>query len=99
MSFRPLYDQILVKRDKPEDRYGSIIIPDSAREDNKTVTGVVFKTGRGISNHINGRWHEPCVKPGDKVLFGNKYAGNEIELEGTKYIVMREDDLAAVLEP
>ena len=98
MNFRPLFDQVLIRRDKAADRFGSIIIPDSAKED--LLTGTVIKTGRGISNHINGKWHELCVKPGDKILFGSKFAGRgEIELEGEKLLILREDDIAAVLEP
>jgi chaperonin GroES len=97
MPFRPLYDHILVRAKDPEKKYGSILIPDSAQE--KMQEGTVVAVGRGICNHINGRWTEPSVKTGDRVLFGSKYAGTEVKLDGETLVVMREDDLAAVIDP
>lgn len=97
MPFRPLYDQVLIKRKDPAEKYGSIFIPDSARE--KTVEGTVAAVGNGIVNHIHGGLHKLCVKPGDRVLFAKTYTDQDVEANGEKYFLLREDDIAASVGP
>src|SRR6201994_2604833 len=95
MKIRPLYDRIVVKRiDEQETTSHGIIIPDSAKE--KPQEGEVMSIGRG-KRLDNGTMVALDVKAGDRILFG-KYSGNEIKLEGTEYIIMREDDVLGVLD-
>ena len=94
-SIRPLHDRIVVKRlEEDQVSPGGIVIPDAAKE--KPVKGEVVAIGNGKPLD-NGEVRKLEVKVGDKVLFG-KYAGNEIKLDGTDYLVLREDDVIAVLE-
>lgn len=95
MKIRPLNDRVIVKR-LEEDRTspGGIVIPDSAAE--KPVRGEVVAAGPGKSLD-NGQVRALSVKAGDKVLFG-KYAGTEVKVDGQEIVVMREDDIIAVLE-
>jgi chaperonin GroES len=94
MKIRPLNDRVVVQRLEEEAKSaGGIIIPPTAAE--KPTEGVVMAVGPGKVD--NGQRIEPCVKVGDKVLFG-KYAGTEIELDGKQVVVMREEDILAVLE-
>jgi chaperonin GroES len=94
MNIRPLYDRIVVKRieEKETTRHG-IIIPDSAQE--KPQEGEVIAAGHG-KRLENGTLVELDVKAGDRVLFG-KYSGTETKVEGTEYIIMREEDVLGVL--
>ena len=94
MAIRPLHDRVLVQRVKEEEKTkGGIIIPDSAKE--KPVEGKVIAVGNGkIADDGSVRKLE--VKPGDRVLFG-KYSGTEVKLNGTEYLVVREDDIFAVI--
>ncbi len=89
MNIKPLADRVLIEPTAAEETtLGGIIIPDSAKE--KPLRGTVLAVGQGTKN-------DPMVlKEGDKVLFG-KYAGTEIELEGVKYLMMRQSDVLAVL--
>lgn len=93
-TIRPLHDRLLVKR-REEDQItpGGIVIPDAAKE--KPVEGEVIAVGKGKPLD-NGEWRAQEVKVGDKVLFG-KYAGTEVKLDGVDYLVLREDDVIAVL--
>ena len=95
MNIRPLYDRIVVKRIEEQEttRHG-IVIPDSAKE--KPQEGEVMAIGKG-KRLDDGQMVALDVKVGDRILFG-KYAGNEIRLEGTEYIIMREDDVLGVLD-
>ena len=94
-SIRPLHDRLVVKRwEEDQVSPGGIVIPDAAKE--KPVKGEVVAVGNGKPLD-NGDVRKLEVKVGDKVLFG-KYAGNEIKLDGTDYLVLREDDVIAVLE-
>ena len=94
MNIRPLYDRIVVKRiDEKESSRNGIIIPDSAQE--KPHEGEVIATGHG-KRLEDGKLASLEVKAGDRVLFG-KYSGNEVKLDGVEYIIMREDDILAVL--
>jgi chaperonin GroES len=92
---RPLHDRLLVKRlEEEQTSPGGILIPDSAKE--KPIKGEVLGVGTGKPLD-NGTVRALAVKVGDKVLFG-KYAGNEIKIDGIEYLILREDDVIAVLE-
>ena len=95
MSIRPLHDRVIIKR-LEEDRTsaGGIVIPDSATE--KPVRGRVTAVGNGKVNE-NGDVRPLDVKVSDEVLFG-KYSGTEVKVEGEDLLVMREDDIMAVIE-
>src|SRR3954454_18646199 len=94
MNIRPLYDRIVVKRiEEQETTRNGIFIPDSAKE--KHQEGEVMAVGKG-KRLVGGDLVVLDVKTGDRILFG-KYSGNEITLEGTEYIIMREEDVLGVL--
>jgi chaperonin GroES len=95
MKIRPLNDRVLVLRvDEEEKTSGGIIIPDTAKE--KPQEGKVVAVGIGRLNE-KGKRVPLDVKKNDRVLFG-KYSGNEIKLDGVEHLIMREDDILAVLE-
>ncbi len=95
MKIRPLHDRILVKRiDEEEQTSGGIIIPDTAKE--KPQEGKVVAVGNGKVAE-DGTVTPLDVKKGDKILF-SKYSGSEVNLDGTEHLIMREDDVLAVLE-
>ncbi len=95
MKVQPLHDRILVKRiDEEQKTKGGIIIPDTAKE--KPQEGKVVSVGKGRVLD-DGKVQELAVKKGDKILF-NKYAGTEIKVEGDEHIIIREDDVLAILE-
>ena len=95
MKVRPLHDRLIVKRiDEEAKTAGGIIIPDTAKE--KPQEGRVIAVGPGKVNE-DGKVTPLDVKKGDRVLFG-KYAGTEIQLEGVEHLIIREDDVLAVLE-
>lgn len=95
MNIRPLHDRILVRRAEEEQvSEGGIVIPDTAAE--KPIRGEVVAVGKGKLLD-DGSVRALDVKAGDKVLFG-KYSGTEVKLDGDEYLVMREDDVMAVLE-
>jgi chaperonin GroES len=94
MKIRPLADRVVVKRTKEEEKTkGGIIIPDSAKE--KPVEGLVIAVGNGKALK-DGKVRPLDVKEGDRVLFG-KYSGTEVKLDGEEHVILREDDLLAVL--
>lgn len=89
MNIKPLADRVLVKPAPAEEKtIGGIIIPDTAKE--KPLQGTVLAVGNGTKDE------EMVLKAGDTVLYG-KYAGSEVELEGEKYLIMRQSDVLAVL--
>lgn len=95
MKLRPLHDRILVKRLEEEQvTKGGIIIPDSAKE--KPIKGEVVAVGPGKVAD-DGKQIPMNVKSGDKVIF-NKYAGTEVKIDGVELLIMREDDILAVIE-
>ncbi|NOY44474.1 MAG: co-chaperone GroES [Deltaproteobacteria bacterium] len=95
MKLRPLQDRVIVKRLEEEEKTaGGIIIPDTAKE--KPQRGEIIAVGPGKKNE-EGKLQALDVKPGDKVLF-SKYAGTEIKVEGEELLIMREDDIMAVIE-
>ena len=93
-NIKPLYDRVVIKRVEEEKlSAGGIVIPDSATE--KPIKGEVIAVGTGKMLE-NGQVRAPQVKVGDKVLFG-KYSGTEVKLDGVDLLVVKEDDLFAVL--
>ena len=95
MNLRPLHDRVIVARKDAETTTASgIIIPDSAKE--KPQEGKVIAVGNGIKKD-DGTVVPLDVKTGDRVLFG-KYAGTEITLDGEEYLMMKEDDILAVID-
>ena len=89
MQIKPLADRVLVKPAPAETKTaGGIIIPDTAKE--KPLQGEVLAVGNGTKDE------KMILKPGDTVLYG-KYAGNEVELDGVKYMIMRQSDVLAIL--
>ena len=94
-NVRPLHDRILVKRiDEEAKTKGGLIIPDTAKE--KPMEGKVLAVGNGRVDD-EGKVHPLDVRKGDRVLFG-KYSGNEIRVAGDEHLIIREDDVLAVLE-
>jgi chaperonin GroES len=95
MKIRPLHDRVIVKRVEEEKKSaGGIIIPDAAAE--KPVQGVVKAVGKGKILE-NGEVRPLDLKVGDKVLFG-KYAGTEVKLDEVIYLLLREEEILAVIE-
>ncbi|MBW1894658.1 MAG: co-chaperone GroES [Deltaproteobacteria bacterium] len=94
MKIKPLHDRVIVKRIEDEETTkGGIIIPDSAKE--KPAEGKIVAVGNGKVLEDGSR--QPLeVKKGDKVLFG-KYAGTEIKIDGEEHLIMREDDIIAIV--
>jgi chaperonin GroES len=95
MNIRPLHDRVIVRRTKEETTSpGGIVIPDNATE--KPAQGEIVAAGRGKITD-SGNVRSLAVSVGDKILFG-KYAGTEIKVDGEELLVMREDDIVAVIE-
>jgi chaperonin GroES len=95
MKIRPLHDRVIVKRIEEEEKTkGGIIIPDTAKE--KPAEGKIVAVGDGKLLE-NGKKQPLEVKKGDKVLFG-KYAGTDINIEGEEHLIMREEDIIAILD-
>ena len=95
MEVRPLHDRVIVKRlEESESKVGSIIIPDSAKE--KPQQADVISVGSGKLPE-SGERASMDVKAGDRILFG-KYGGSEIKVAGQEYLILREDEILAVLE-
>ena len=95
MKVKPLHDRVIVKRIEEEGKTkGGIIIPDTAKE--KPVEGKVLAVGDGKILE-DGKRAPLEVKKGDRVLFG-KYAGTEINIDGEEHIIMREDDIVAIVK-
>ena len=89
MNIKPLAERVLILPAPAEEKVGGIIIPDTAKE--KPLRGKVIAAGNGTKDE------EMILKEGDTVLYG-KYAGTELEYEGTKYLMMRQSDVLAVIE-
>ena len=95
MKFRPLHDRVIVKRVEEEEKTsGGIIIPDAAKE--KPQQGKVIAAGKGKILE-NGKVSPLDVKKGDRILFG-KYSGQEIKIDGEEHLIMREDDILAIIK-
>jgi chaperonin GroES len=95
VKLRPLHDRILVKRlEEQDERHGSIIIPDTAKE--KPQEGKVIAVGNGKVND-EGKKVPLDVKAGDRILFG-KYSGSEVKIDGEEYLILREEDVLGILD-
>ena len=95
MKVRPLHDRIIVKRiEEGEQKIGGIIIPDTAKE--KPQQGKVIAAGNGKSND-KGKRIPLDVTAGDTILFG-KYSGQETKVDGEEYLILREDEVLAIIE-
>lgn len=95
MKVRPLHDRVLVKRVENEEKSsGGIIIPDAAKE--KPIEGLVAAVGSGKLDD-SGKAVPLTVKKGDRVLF-SKYGGTEVQVKGVEHLIMREDDILAIVE-
>jgi chaperonin GroES len=93
-TLRPLHDRVLVKRlEEREEKHGSILIPDNAKE--KPQEGKVIAVGTGKVTD-EGKHLPLAVKQGDRVLFG-KYSGSEVKLGGEEYLIMKEEDVLGIL--
>lgn len=89
MNIKPLADRVLVLPAQAEEKVGGIIIPDTAKE--KPQHGTIVAAGNGTKDE------EMVLKEGDEVLYG-KYSGTELVVEGTKYLIMRQSDVLAVVQ-
>ncbi|MCF2580091.1 MULTISPECIES: co-chaperone GroES [Prevotellaceae] len=89
MNIKPLADRVLVLPAQAEEKVGGIIIPDTAKE--KPQHGTIVAAGNGTKDE------EMILKEGDEILYG-KYSGTELEVEGTKYLIMRQSDVLAVVQ-
>ena len=89
MNIKPLADRVLVLPAQAEEKVGGIIIPDTAKE--KPQHGTIVAAGNGTKDE------EMILKEGDEVLYG-KYSGTELEVEGIKYLIMRQSDVLAVVQ-
>ena len=95
MQIRPLHDRLIVKRLEEEEKTkGGIIIPDSAKE--KPIEGKVIAVGEGKLNK-DGKKIPLGVKKGDRILFA-RYAGSEVKIDGEEHMMMREDEVLAIIE-
>jgi chaperonin GroES len=95
MAMRPLHDRVLVKRLEPKETVkGGIIIPDSAKEKPQEAEVVAVGNGKLLED---GTKAEMAVKAGQKILFG-KYSGADVKMDGEEYLILREDEILAVLE-
>lgn len=95
MALRPLHDRVLVQRlEEGEQRQGGIIIPDSAKEKPQQASVKAVGNGKLLDS---GERAAPEVKAGDRILFG-KYSGSDITIDGQEYLILREDEVLAVLE-
>lgn len=88
MNIKPLADRVLILPAPAEEKVGGIIIPDTAKE--KPLKGTVIAAGKGTKDE------EMILKEGDTVLYG-KYAGTDVELDGEKYLIMRQSDVLAII--
>jgi chaperonin GroES len=95
MKVRPLHDRLIVKRSEEEEKTkGGIIIPDTAKE--KPIEGKVIAVGKGKIKK-DGTKIPMEVKKGDRILFA-KYAGTEVKIDGEEHLIMKEDDVIAIIE-
>jgi chaperonin GroES len=95
MKIRPLHDRILVKRlDEESKTSGGLFIPDTAKE--KPIQAKVVAVGTGKRDK-DGKVHALEVKAGDRILF-SKYSGTEVKIDGEEHLIMREDDILAILD-
>ncbi|PYM59770.1 MAG: co-chaperone GroES [Candidatus Rokuibacteriota bacterium] len=95
VKLRPLHDRVLIKRlEEQDEKHGSIIIPDSAKE--KPQEGKVMAVGTGRVTE-EGKTLALAVKAGDRILFG-KYSGSEVKIDGEELLIMKEEDILGILD-
>ena len=94
MAFRPLHDRVLVRRIEEDEKVGSIIIPDTAKE--KPQQGEIVAVGPG-GRDDDGELIALDVKAGDKILFG-KWSGTEVKIDGEELLIMKESDVLGIIE-
>ncbi|MBH1989089.1 MAG: co-chaperone GroES [Myxococcaceae bacterium] len=94
MKFKPLNDRVLVKRLEAEEKIGGIFIPDSAQE--KPMQGLIVAVGEGKYTE-NGALRPLEVKEG-QIVFFRKYAGSEVTVDGIEHMILREDEILAILQ-
>ncbi len=95
MNLRPLHDRVMVKRiEAAETVAGGIIIPDTAKEKPQQAEVVAAGSGKLLKS---GQRASVDVKPGDRILFG-KYSGSEVKIDGQEYLILREDEILAILD-
>ncbi|MEO0398416.1 MAG: co-chaperone GroES [Pseudomonadota bacterium] len=94
MAFRPLHDRVLVRRIEEDEKVGSIIIPDSAKE--KPQQGEVLSVGAGAKSE-DGKVTALDVKAGDKILFG-KWSGTEVKVDSEDLLIMKESDILGIVD-
>lgn len=94
MAFRPLHDRVLVRRLDEDDKIGSIIIPDTAKE--KPQRGEILAVGSGTRNE-DGKVTPLDVKKGDKILFG-KWSGTEVKIKNEDLLIMKESDILGIID-
>jgi len=95
MKLKPLQDRVIVKQSEAEEKTASgIVLPDSAKE--KPTKGKVIAVGAGKVDD-KGKRHELSVRAGDVVFYG-KYSGTDVEVDGDKFVILRESDILGVLE-
>jgi chaperonin GroES len=96
MKIQPLHDRVIVKRVEEEEKTkGGIIIPDTAKE--KPIEGIIVAVGSGKIDTEGGKKVALEVKKGDRVLF-SKYAGTEINIDGEEHLIMKEEDIIAIVK-
>jgi chaperonin GroES len=94
-KLRPLGNRVLARRLEAQEMVkGGIILPDSAKQKNETLEVVAVGPGK---REESGEWTTPCVKAGDKVLM-EKYAGQEVKIDDEDYVIVRADDIIAIIE-
>jgi len=95
MKLRPLDDRVIVKQSQAEEKTaGGIVLPEAAKE--KPLSGKVIAVGQG-KQLDSGKVAAMTVKKNDEVIYG-KYAGSEVEVDGTKYVILRESDILGIIE-
>ncbi|MGF1545269.1 MAG: co-chaperone GroES [Parvularculaceae bacterium] len=94
MAFRPLHDRVLVRRVDEDEKVGSIIIPDTAKE--KPQQGEIIAVGPGARDD-DGKVVALDVKAGDRILFG-KWSGTEVKIDGEDLLIMKESDVLGIVE-
>ena len=95
IKVKPLFDRIIVRREEQKEVVmGGIVIPDTAKE--KPLEGIIIAVGQGKRND-SGDFVAPVVKEGDRILIG-KYSGTEVKVNGEDLVIIREDDILAVIE-
>jgi len=95
MKLRPLDDRVIVKQSQAEEKTaGGIVLPEAAKE--KPLSGKVIAVGQG-KQLDSGKLAAMTVKKNDEVIYG-KYAGSEVEVDGTKYVILRESDILGIIE-